>query len=99
MTMSITTSISKTDLQNGANGLELKSVTVVVNFSNVDNYFGGQVVLNSFEDGISLKSTTDEMIEKAISKAKDEISKSVVPTVTDPKPAPSMTLNTDSQGA
>lgn len=96
--MSITTSISKTDLQNGANGLELKSVTVVVNFADGDNYFGGQVVLNSLEDAIALTSTTDEMIEKAISKAKDEISKSVVPTVTDPKLAPSMTLNTDYQG-
>lgn len=96
--MITTAQITNTELRNGTNGLELNKVTVVVNFADGDNYFGGQVVLNSLEDAIALTSTTDEMIEKAIAKAKDEISNSIIPTVTDPTPAPSMTLNTDSQG-
>lgn len=93
MLMSITTSIANTDLKNGDNGLELKSVTVVVNFNDGDDYFGGQVVLTASDDGISLKSTTDEMKEKAIAKAKKRISESVVGGYTESVPVESETLN------
>ena len=97
--MVITTSIANTDLQNGANGLELKSVKVVVNFADGDDYFGGQVVLTSEADDIALSSTTDVIIEKAIAKAKDRIASSVVPTYKDAEQAESETVNKDSQGA
>ena len=75
--MVITTNITSTDLQNGSKGLELKSVTVVVNFQEAENYFGGQVVLTADEDGISLQSTVDDFRIKAIAKAKPLIDNAV----------------------
>lgn len=75
--MIITTNITSTDLQNGANGLELKSVTVVVNFQEAKNYFGGQVVLTKNEN-ITLQSTTEEIASAAIEKAKNLIASSKV---------------------
>lgn len=74
--MTITTKTTNNELGDGKDGLELKSVTVVVNFQEVDNYFGGQVKLTKEDDGISLQSTTDEISEKAIVKAKDLIANS-----------------------
>ena len=48
----------------------LGNVTVVVNFQEPQNYFGGQVVLTSTDDGISFTTTQDELRDLAIAKAK-----------------------------
>ena len=82
--MIITTNITSTDLQNGAKGLELKSVTVVVNFQEAENYFGGQVVLTK-DDNITLQSNTKEFTSLAIKKAKSLIASA---KVAEPKPLP-----------
>lgn len=79
--MTITTSITNNKLGNGTNGLELYSVTVVVNFQETDNYFGGQVILTKEDDSISLQSTTEELQTKAIAKAKKLIADSSLPKV------------------
>ena len=84
--MIITTNITSTDLQNGANGLELKSVTVVVNFQEAENYFGGQVVLTK-DDNITFQSTTEEFASLAIEKAKSLIASS---KVAKPEPEPEL---------
>lgn len=78
--MTITTNITNNELGNGANGLELDSVTVVVNFQEPNNYFGGQVVLTKDDDSISLQSTTQELQSKAIAKAKLLIANSSLPS-------------------
>ena len=79
--MIISTKITNNELVNGTNGLELSSITVVVNFQSDDNYFGGQVVLTKSDDEISLQSTTDEIQTKAIDKAKNLISESTLPVI------------------
>lgn len=83
MAMTITTQITNNDLINGDNGLELKSVTVVVNFVDSVNYFGGQVVLTKDDDSISLQSTTEEINTKAIHKAKDMIADSAIQSLSE----------------
>lgn len=57
----------------------LGSVTVVVNFQEPQNYFGGQVVLTNTDDGISFTTTQDELQNLAIAKAKAMISASELP--------------------
>jgi len=81
--MTITTQITNNELSNGNNGLELKSVTVVVNFFDGVNYFGGQVVLTKENDSVSLQSTTEEINTKAIHKAKDMIAGSAIQSVSE----------------
>ena len=83
MAMTITTQITNNELSNGNNGLELKSVTVVVNFVDGVNYFGGQVVLTKENDSVSLQSTTEEINTKAINKAKDMIAESAIQSVSE----------------
>lgn len=83
MAMTITTQITNNDLINGDNGLELKSITVVVNFVDGVNYFGGQVVLTKDDDIISLQSTTEEINTKAIHKAKDMIADSAIQSLSE----------------
>lgn len=85
MAMTITTKITNNELSNGTNGLELKSVTVVVNFVDGVNYFGGQVVLTKENDSISLQSTTEEINTKAIHKSKDMIADSAIQSVSEVK--------------
>ena len=79
--MIISTQITNNELVNGTNGLELSSITVVVNFQSDNNYFGGQVVLTKSDDSISLQSTTDEIQNKAIAKAKNMIAESTLPVI------------------
>lgn len=57
----------------------LGSVTVVVNFQEPQNYFGGQVVLTNTDDGISFETTEDELQNLAIEKAKVMIAASELP--------------------
>ena len=83
MAMTITTQITNNELSNGNNGLELKSVTVVVNFVDGVNYFGGQVVLTKENDSVSLQSTTEEINTKVIHKAKDMIAESAIQSVSE----------------
>lgn len=83
MAMTITTKITNNELTNGDKGLELNSVTVVVNFVDGVNYFGGQVVLTKDDDSISLQSTTEEINTKAIHKAKDMIADSAIQSVSE----------------
>jgi len=73
MTMTISTQITKTepDFINGI--MILGRITVVVNFQENDNYFGGQVVLTTENDDISFTNTNDEIQAKAIKKAKEQI--------------------------
>lgn len=73
MTMTISTQITQTE-PNFINGIMvLGRVTVVVNFQENDNYFGGQVVLTKENDDISFTNTNDEIQAKAIKKAKEYI--------------------------
>lgn len=57
----------------------LGSVTVVVNFQETQNYFGGQVVLTREDDKISFTTTQDELQNLAIAKAKAMIAVSELP--------------------
>lgn len=57
----------------------LGSVTLVVNFQESQNYFGGQVVLTKTDDGISFETTEDELQNLAIAKAKAMIAASELP--------------------
>lgn len=57
----------------------LGSVTVVVNFQEPQNYFGGQVVLTNIDDNISFTTTQDELRDLAIAKAKAMIAASELP--------------------
>jgi len=66
----------------------LGSVTVVMNFQEPQNYFGGQVVLTDTDDGISFTTTQDELQNLAIAKAKamiagSELPKPYVPDITE----------------
>lgn len=73
MTMTISTQITQTE-PNFINGIMvLGRVTVVVNFQENDNYFGGQVVLTKENADISFTTTNDEIQAKAIKKAKEQI--------------------------
>lgn len=79
--LTILTNVTNMVPEFGANGLTLKSVTVVVTFQGNDNYFGGQVILTAEEDGISFTTSSDELQSKAIEKAKSVIANSKIPEV------------------
>lgn len=88
MTMQTTTQVTQMqpEFENGT--MVLGSVTVVVNFQEPQNYFGGQVVLTKDEDNISLTSTQDELRDLAIVKAKSMIASSELPRPYVPTPRP-----------
>lgn len=71
--MLISTNVSNTTIKNGATGLELDSVTVVVIFRDDIDYFGGQIRLTKDTDNISLSSTTEDLSKLAVEKAKEKI--------------------------
>lgn len=72
MALTISTLTTDTELKQGVSPLEIESITVVVNFNDGQGktYFGGQVTLTAEDDGISFNSTTEELQELAIAKAK-----------------------------
>lgn len=61
----------------GPDGLEIDSVTIVVDFRSDDrNYFSGQVLLTAKDDGVTFQSKTDDLKQKAIAKVKDIVATS-----------------------
>ena len=76
----MTTQVTQMQPQFVDGNMVLGSVTVVVNFQEPQNYFGGQVVLTSTDDGISFTTTQDELQNLAIAKAKAMIASSELPT-------------------
>lgn len=80
--MTMTTSTQVTQMQPAFldGKMVLGSVTVVVNFQEPQNYFGGQVVLTNTDDNISFTTTQDELQNLAIAKAKAMIASSELPT-------------------
>ena len=76
--MNITTSITNTSLKNSYKGLVIDFIDLVVNFVEPDNYFGGQIRLTAEEDGISFQTTTEDLQDLAIVKAKRLISEAQV---------------------
>lgn len=85
MAMTISTQITQMepDFINGI--MVLGRVTVVVNFQENDNYFGGQVVLTNEYDDISFTNTNEEIQDKAIKKAKENINNATLMTHDQPK--------------
>ena len=83
--MKITTSITNTSLKNSDKGLVIEFIDLVVNFIEPDNYFGGQIRLTAEEDGISFQTTTEDLQDLAIVKAKRLISEAQV-VVPEPEP-------------
>lgn len=79
MAMIITTQVTQMQPEFDNGVMVLGSVTVVVNFQEPYNYFGGQVVLTKDEDKISFMSTQDELRDLAISKSKSMIADSELP--------------------
>lgn len=77
--MTISTQVTQVQPAFEDGKMVLGSVTVVVNFQEPLNYFGGQVVLTNTEDGISFTTTQDELQNLAISKAKAMIAASELP--------------------
>ena len=87
MTMVISTQVTQMQPEFVDGKMVLGSVTVVVNFQEPQNYFGGQVVLTNTDDGISFTTTQDELRDLAIAKAKamiasSELQKTYVPDTT-----------------
>ena len=87
MTITISTQVTKMSPEFVDGKMVLGSVTVVVNFQEPQNYFGGQVVLTNTDDGISFTTTQDELRDLAIAKAKamiasSELQKTYVPDTT-----------------
>lgn len=80
MTMAISTQVTQMQPAFKDGKMVLGSVTVVVNFQEPQNYFGGQVVLTNTDDGISFTTTQDELQNLAIAKAKAMIAASELPT-------------------
>lgn len=78
--MTISTQVTQMQPVFKDGSMVLGSVTVVVNFQEPQNYFGGQVVLTDTDDGISFKTTQDELRDLAIAKAKSLIAGSELPT-------------------
>lgn len=78
--MTISTQVTQMQPQFVDGQMVLGSVTVVVNFQEQQNYFGGQVVLTNTDDGISFTTMQDELQNLAIAKAKDMIAASEFPT-------------------
>ena len=87
MTLTISTLITDTELKQGVSPLEIGSITVVVNFNDGQGktYFGGQVTLTAEYDGISFNSTTEDLQDLAIVKAKKLIARAQV-VVPEPEP-------------
>ena len=85
--MKITTSITNTSLKNSDKGLVIEFIDLVVNFIEPDNYFGGQIRLTAEDDGISFQTTTEDLQDLAIVKAKRLISEAQV-VVPEPEPEP-----------
>lgn len=84
MPMTISTQVTQIQPAFKDGNMVLGSVTVVVNFPETQNYFGGQVVLNNDDDGISFTTTQDELRDLAIAKAKAMIASSELPTQSEP---------------
>lgn len=85
--MNITTSITNTSLKNSDKGLVIDFIDLVVNFVEPDNYFGGQIRLTAEEDGISFQTTTEDLQDLAIVKAKRLIAEAKL-FVPEPVPVP-----------
>lgn len=83
--MNITTSITNTSLKNSDKGLVIDFIDLVVNFIEPDNYFGGQIRLTAEEDGISFQTTTEDLQDLAIVKAKKLVAEAQVVA---PEPEP-----------
>lgn len=79
MTMTISTQVTQMQPEFKDGKMVLGSVTVVVNFQEPQNYFGGQVVLTNTNDSISFTTTQDELRDLAIAKAKAMIAASELP--------------------
>ncbi|MDI6495511.1 hypothetical protein [Leuconostoc lactis] len=77
MTISTQVTQMQPDFEDGK--MVLGSVTVVVNFQEPQNYFGGQVVLTNADDSISFTTTEAELRDLAIAKAKAMIAASELP--------------------
>ena len=86
--MTISTQVTQLQPAFKDGNMVLGSVTVVVNFQEPQNYFGGQVVLTNTEDGISFTTTQDELRDLAIAKAKAMIAESELPTPQTLEPEP-----------
>lgn len=89
--MNITTSVTNTTLKNSDKGLSIDTIDMVVNFIDPDNYFGGQIRLTADEEGISFQTTTEELQDLAVAKAKRLIAAATVAVPTpavDPDEAP-----------
>lgn len=84
MTMTISTQVTQMQPKFVDGQMVLGSVTVVVNFQEPQNYFGGQVVLTNTDDNISFTTTQDELQNLAIAKAKAMIAASELPTQQSP---------------
>lgn len=78
--MKISTQVTQMQPAFKDGNMVLGSVTVVVNFQEPQNYFGGQVVLTNADDSISFTTTQDELQNLAIAKAKAMIASSELPT-------------------
>ena len=83
--MTISTQVTQMQPAFKDGNMVLGSVTVVVNFQEQQNYFGGQVVLTNVDDGITFTTTQEELQELAIAKAKSMIAGSELPQ---PQPQP-----------
>lgn len=84
--MTISTQVTQMQPAFKDGNMVLGSVTVVVNFLEPQNYFGGQVVLTNTEDGISFTTTQEELRDLAIAKAKSLIASSELLTQPTPQP-------------
>lgn len=91
MTMTISTQVTQMQPAFVDGNMVLGSVTVVVNFQSLKNYFGGQVVLTNTDDGISFTTTQDELSDLAIAKAKAMIAESSLPSPETQADAPTQT--------
>lgn len=78
--MTISTQVTQMQPAFVDGNMVLGSVTVVVNFQEPQNYFGGQVVLTNVDDNISFTTTQDKLRNLAIAKAKTMIAASELPT-------------------
>ena len=75
--MIATAQITNRSMIDGDDGLEIDSVTIVVDFRIDDrNYFSGQVLLTAKDDGVNLQSKTDDLKQKAIAKVKEIVASS-----------------------
>jgi len=75
--MIATAQITNRSMIDGDDGLEIDSVTIVVDFRSDDrNYFSGQVLLTAKDDGVNLQSKTDDLKQKAIAKVKEIVASS-----------------------